>query len=376
MWIEKTKNGKFKYIERVVDPYTEKVKKVSVTLDRDSPQAKKQAQVLLNDKIDKILHQTPKVSQMTIKQLYEEWLDRYEKISKPRSVVSAKTSFKKVFEIIDKETVINQADKQMFLSFFDEIYTLGHYSLNYSNLIRSMLSNMFNYAIEREYLEINPISQIKLKRKISDKKSKADYLERSEVMAIVDYFRDRNSLMYAIMVEFLYLTGLRFGELQALQWINFDGQSIEITGTLGPYIKNLDKHIKQSPKNSSSFRTVDLSKRATELLEEVEKIDVLTHESIESDDYIFISHSSKIPIAMQAFNLALKKSGKNLKLNKNLSTHIFRHSHVSLLAELNLPIKAIMERVGHSNSRTTLEIYNHVTKNVKKSVINALDNLS
>ncbi|MBB5887710.1 tyrosine-type recombinase/integrase [Lactovum miscens] len=376
MWIEKLENGKFKYVERVIDPYTDKARKVSVTLEKDSPQAKKQALALLNVKIDKYSTSTSNLAKMTLEQLYNEWLLRYEQTSKPRSVVSAKTSFKKVFEIIDKDTLIKQADKQAFLNFFDKIYTLGTYSLNYSNLIKAMLSNMFNYAVEREYIDSNPIEKITLKRKSSDKKVHADYLERYEVLDIVNYFNSRNSIMYALITEFLYLTGLRFGELQALQWSNFNGKSIEVTGTLGPYIKNLERHVKQSPKNSSSFRTVDLSKRAIELLEEVKKKDTLNHKSVNGDDYIFISHSSKIPISMQAFNLALKKAGKNLKIDKNLSTHIFRHSHVSLLAELNLPIKAIMERVGHSNSKTTLEIYNHVTQKAKKSVIEALDNLN
>lgn len=376
MWIEKLENGKFKYIERITDPYTDKTRKVSVTLEKDSPQAKKQALALLNVKIDKYSTSASNLTKMTLEQLYNEWLLRYEQTSKPRSVVSAKTSFKKVFEFIDKDTLIKQADKQAFLNFFDKIYTLGTYSLNYSNLIKAMLSNMFNYAVEREYIDSNPIEKITLKRKSSDKKVHADYLEHYEVLDIVSYFNRRNSIMYALITEFLYLTGLRFGELQALQWSNFNGISVEVTGTLGPYIKNLERHVKQSPKNSSSFRTVDLSKRAIDLLEEVKKIDILNHGSVNGDDYIFISHSSKIPISMQAFNLALKKAERNLKIDKNLSTHIFRHSHVSLLAELNLPIKAIMERVGHSNSKTTLEIYNHVTQKAKKSVIEALDNLN
>ncbi|HEL0683304.1 TPA: tyrosine-type recombinase/integrase, partial [Streptococcus equi subsp. zooepidemicus] len=39
----------------------------------------------------------------------------------------------------------------------------------------------------------------------------------------------------------------------------------------------------------------------------------------------------------------------------------FRHSHISLLAEIGIPLPAIMERVGHSDSKTTLEVYSHVT---------------
>ncbi|WP_373306142.1 hypothetical protein [Lactococcus formosensis] len=54
---------------------------------------------------------------------------------------------------------------------------------------------------------------------------------------------------------------------------------------------------------------------------------------------------------------------------------MFRHSNVSLLAELNLPLKTIMERVGYSNANTTLNIYNHVTKKIREEVIEALNDI-
>ena len=51
MWVEQLPNGKYKYFERYKDPYTEKWKRVSVTLNSGSNRAKKEAQRLLDDKI-------------------------------------------------------------------------------------------------------------------------------------------------------------------------------------------------------------------------------------------------------------------------------------------------------------------------------------
>ena len=36
-----------------------------------------------------------------------------------------------------------------------------------------------------------------------------------------------------------------------------------------------------------------------------------------------------------------------------------------MLAEMNVPLKAIMQRVGHNDPNTTLQIYTHVTENMK-----------
>ena len=54
---------------------------------------------------------------------------------------------------------------------------------------------------------------------------------------------------------------------------------------------------------------------------------------------------------------------------------MLRHSHVSLLTELGVPIKTIMERVGHKDEKTTLQIYTHVTKKMKEDVDEKLNNL-
>ena len=62
-----------------------------------------------------------------------------------------------------------------------------------------------------------------------------------------------------------------------------------------------------------------------------------------------------------------------VKINKTISSHIFRYSHISLLAELNVPAKTIKERVGHVDTDTTLKIYTHVTKKVKTNLIEVLN---
>ena len=43
------------------------------------------------------------------------------------------------------------------------------------------------------------------------------------------------------------------------------------------------------------------------------------------------------------------------------------------LAENKIPLKTIMDKVGHSDSEVTTSIYTHVTKNMKDEAINVLD---
>ena len=57
----------------------------------------------------------------------------------------------------------------------------------------------------------------------------------------------------------------------------------------------------------------------------------------------------------------------------HLTTHIFRRTHISMLSELGVPLKTIMQRVGHNNPNTTLSSYTHVTKSMYDDVINMLN---
>ena len=56
--------------------------------------------------------------------------------------------------------------------------------------------------------------------------------------------------------------------------------------------------------------------------------------------------------------------------------HMLRHSHISLLAELGVPIKAIMERVGHVDESITLKVYSHVTQTIHDDVREKLNSIN
>lgn len=78
-----------------------------------------------------------------------------------------------------------------------------------------------------------------------------------------------------------------------------------------------------------------------------------------------------------AFNKSIQAANQRLPkpINKPITSHIFRHTLVSFLAEKGVPLKAIMDRVGHEDSDTTMKIYTHVTNKMKEKVIEVIDEL-
>jgi integrase len=135
--------------------------------------------------------------------------------------------------------------------------------------------------------------------------------------------------------------------------------------------------IRTTPKNEYSVRRIALSDRAKEILEKFQqasyclrmwqKANVTTYAE---DGYIFINKVGNV-YDRSFVNRVLRK----IEYHKPISTHIFRHTHISLLAEENVPIKAIMARVGHNDPSTTLEIYTHATNDMKNQATEAINRI-
>lgn len=53
--------------------------------------------------------------------------------------------------------------------------------------------------------------------------------------------------------------------------------------------------------------------------------------------------------------------------------HDLRHSHASLLLKENVPAKVISERLGHSNTNITLNLYSHIYEETNMEVANTFE---
>jgi site-specific recombinase XerD len=51
-----------------------------------------------------------------------------------------------------------------------------------------------------------------------------------------------------------------------------------------------------------------------------------------------------------------------------------RHTHATLLLETGAKMKAVQERLGHSNITTTLNIYSHSTETMQQEAVDLFMN--
>lgn len=57
----------------------------------------------------------------------------------------------------------------------------------------------------------------------------------------------------------------------------------------------------------------------------------------------------------------------------DLHVHSLRHTHASLLINGNFTAKVVANRLGHVNTRTTLEVYSHVFAETEEKAMQTID---
>ena len=378
MWMEELPNGKFKYFERYKDPYTEKLKKVSVTLEKKTPQARNQAAILLQEKINKKLEDKNKnISDITFKELYDEFEDNWKNGVRESTIYAANHVKNEIFNQIEGDYLVRNIDRRLLQKVIDQLIKDGR-SRNYTSKIKFKLNQIMKYALRMNYINSNEMLFVELPRKITTsddlKKKRTKYLDQKEFNLFIktlqkEALRDYRLNKYIRIAKVLFLTGMRYGELAALSYkedIDFSKKTIHIRHTYDFRLKK-----RTAPKTAKSDRIITAPQKVLDIIKE--QILENTKNGFDTDS-IFINTLGE-PITSARVIIPLKNHGKKLGIDKNITTHMFRHSHISLLAELGIPLTAIMDRVGHSDSKTTLEIYSHVTQKMVSDISSKLDKI-
>lgn len=380
MWIEERQSKKgtrYKYCERFELPNGE-IRKVSVIFNTNSSHARKQAIIELQRKYEQAVKEIDINKVVTYYDVAMSWLEHTEPTVKRSTHINHTIYVNKIFTYIDKSLPIANLTAVTLEDVLHKVYYVENLSYSYTRATFTTMKAIYKHAKRKKLIpSLIDFEDIEIKKKpfshsdIAKKQNKfLDAVELKETLMQLSKIDSRISLLF----EFVSLTGLRIGELLALRYSDYDKENatININGTIQYDYKNSSEIKRGTPKNIYSVRDVSLSDRAVSILDSImleNKRQSLWFEGYIDHGYIFTSSRGN-PYDIQFLNRRLK--GVNIE-GKHLTTHIFRHTHISMLAELGVPLKTIMQRVGHNDPNTTLSIYTHVTKSMHDDVINKLN---
>lgn len=357
MWTEKQKNGKFKYVEQYEDYLTGKQKRVSVTLDKNTASARKTALETLTHMIEERQTGHQKESDLTLGDLIKKYLD-FQKLSvKKSSYNSTYYLCNSILNIFDGDIMVSRITANLLK---ETLIRTGKQN-GYLNNIRSRIIAIFRWGYENDYVtdisfigKFKPFKDTARREKLEDK-----YLEPDELSKLLSGFKSRK---WELLTRFLALSGLRIGEAISLntQDIDFSNHVIHINKTIFPASKNID-----TPKTISSVRDVYMQP-------ELEKVcsDMLLYTKQESvfrgyRTKLFVSNTHGDYVSYIVYNNALKRTSGKV-LGHEVTPHVLRHTHASMLIANGVSLDAISRRLGHEDSVITKKIYLHVTQKLKE----------
>ena len=370
MWCEEVKLKKgtvYRYYERYRCPYTNKLKRVCITLNSNSKQAQKTALYKLQAEIEAATK--PKDSDLSLKDAFADYTASKSKFMKPSTMVNNRYTSNAILSVFPDGILLSNITIAIAQHAFDAFQ--AKYSYGYSKSALALFRSVLKYSRRLGYIAnvsfADDIELTKVKKDVQAViRDREKYLSRTELNEFLAALAQINKHI-SMICEFQALTGLRIGELLALRLCDYDKSKneIDVNATLcgSGSMKNA-KRI--APKNVYSIRRVSLDDRATNIINyfiTAKKARELWKSKFSTNDYIFVTDGGK-PYDTHYINRTIKK----VDFHKHITTHTFRHTHISLLAEADVPLKAIMERVGHNEPRTTLSVYTHVTDEMKKEV--------
>ena len=263
-------------------------------------------------------------------------------------------------------------------SLYNSLIEEGKTTSSNIGTINKVLKSAFTQAIKEGYMLRNYCQFVSIPKK--HKNTDIVYLSLEEQKSFIN-------ACSGVRLESLFLfalgTGLRVGELLALDWsdISFENANVMVNKSLrqekvfkSDGSSSYDTLI-QSPKTESSNRLVPIPKNILVKLKEYKiaqnKKRLSTGELYYESNLVFTT-----PIGTPINQSNLRKSYNRILDKANidrLKFHSLRHTYATRLFEQNVQIKTVQVLLGHSDITTTMNIYTHVTEEVKNDAIDKIN---
>lgn len=376
------RNGKYYYRYSIKNPVTGKRKQKETEGFATPQEAKRegariQAELLKGTYLEK--------SDLTLSDWSKDWLKWYSATGRVKEITVAQRTA--LVGLLNAQIGGLDLDEITEDVYQEALYILSeHHSFNTLSSLHGCSKMIFARAVQKGKLKSNPTEHALVPKKVlsfeeqESAKRLPHYLEKDELKR---FFAAEGNPQIRRVFELLAYTGLRIGELSALFVEDFDGES-ELKIYKTRYVpKSITQYKLTSPKNKSSDRTIQLSKKAVSIIKEQlawrkEFAFSKGSQLYRKKDFLFICEKSRAgyPLHYTTISKHMKAALIKAGLPSGLTPHSLRHTYTSLMAEAGADLDTIQAQLGHKKgSDVTRSVYLHVTKAREKRDVDRLDAL-
>lgn len=330
-------NRSFRYIfAKTQDEVIKKIKEIRM-------------QELISEECDKLFSE-----------IYEEWLRSIRYKIKESTIANYVMKAQKHLLPIFGDKSIDSISQDDIYAFMDKKHEEA-LSKRYINDIIVLMKSIIKFAVKIYHI-FNPLDGINMPKKSKPEILLLDNEEQIKLQKYIAVNQNHTTLGIALSMS----TGIRIGELCALQWkdIDLEKRILTVRKTIQriqcPTEVHRTKVIITEPKSESSKRCIPIPNCA---------IDFLKKFMGKPEEYV-LSGNVK-PVEPRTMQYRFAKILKNVNL-PSVHFHALRHIFASTCVKLGFDIKALSEMLGHSSVEITLNRYVHSSFDQKQEYMSRL----
>jgi len=304
--------------------------------------------------------------------LYREWLSVWlENYVRPSAKMRTFTRYKEIVEhhIAPRlgEMELYEITPYLLQLYVTELLKCGNLrsgrglSPNSVNSIITVVQNTLKTAYSLGMISEYAGEKIKRPR-INEKK--VECFSASEQKKIEQYVLSEKNTRYFGILLCLY-TGLRIGELLALEWSDIDMSRGELrvnkTCHYGKNDSGVFGRITDTPKTQASVRNIPIPKQLMPHLREEKKKSRSIHVVSNGED----------PVSVRSYQRSFSTMLEKLNI-PHRGFHSLRHTFATRALECGMDVKTLSEVLGHKDPTVTLNRYAHSLTEHKKEMMNRL----
>lgn len=316
----------------------------------------------------------PKSDKIKLEMPFGEWMDFwYQNYSKPKLRPTTRSGYEgRIYRHIISELgnipldQLTQNDLQQFyarLKKSGRLLHAEHYGKGLSDrMVRACHMNCrsaLEKAVQEGLIRMNPAVGCKLPPK---KAREMQVLTREEIQRFLIHAKAEG---YFELFLLELTTGLRRGELLALQWDDLNLETGELQINKQAYRTKEDGLLISQPKTKSSIRTVSLPQPLLTILKEYK-------EGVNSR-WMFpspLKEDSPLDPAYIRTRLHLILEHAQCK---QIRFHDLRHTFATMALGSGMDVKTLSSMLGHVSAATTLDIYTHITNPMRSEAAAKID---
>jgi integrase len=225
--------------------------------------------------------------------------------------------------------------------------------------VTEVLSGIYNSAIEDEVVEVNPCQRMG-KYTGYEAKGEINPLEANEVTVLLQNAHQRLSFCLYALILLAVRTGLRIGEILALEWadVDFEARVVEVTKAW-----NYKRNIMGPPKNKKP-RKVDLTPQVIDALKRLKASSKVLALAIFADER---GQRLEYKAVQDAFKQVVPRP---------VRFHDLRHSYATLRLAKGDDVVDVSNQLGHHSVAFTLNTYAHWMPGKQKAQVDELDEVA